>query len=134
MAVIDWAKIHNGHFNRPLRARHPAIGSYKERAMDGGDEFSCGDSLLPPGLELIFLKMCVAEACSFQSLEYQIGGSLRFFAASDPAADGVSEAFEKIRCAAAGQRITNNARDSFWINWIRLGRGWNAKQYRKSDD
>jgi len=48
--------------------------------------------------------------------------------------DGVSEALKKIRGAAAGQRITNNARDRFWIKWIGLGRAWNGKQYRKSDD
>jgi hypothetical protein len=59
---------------------------------------------------------------------------LRLFAARDPAAYGVSESLEKIRGAAASERVPDDSRDGVWINWIGLGGGWNAKQYREKDD
>src|SRR5437660_6187159 len=111
MATINCAEVGDGHFNRTGSARNPAICSNVKRAADRADDFSGGGSLLPAWSELVFLKMRVVETCIFEALQDQVGCGARFFAASNAAADSVGESFEKIRGAAAGQGVADDAGD-----------------------
>src|SRR5437660_9071005 len=111
MATINCAEVGDGHFNRTGSARNPGICSNVKRAADRADDFSCGGSLLPAWSELVFLKMRVVETGVFEGLQDQLGCGTRFFAASNAATDGVGESLKKIRAAAAGQGIADDAGD-----------------------
>src|SRR6266567_2739783 len=111
MAAINCAEVGNRHFNRAGSSWHPAICSNIKGAVDRGDDLSGGDSLLPAWRKLIFLKMCVGEACIFEGLQNQVGCGARFFAAGNAAADGVGESLKKIRGAAASQGVADDASD-----------------------
>src|SRR6266567_6377387 len=111
MAAINCAEVGNRHFNRAGSSWHPAICSNIKGAVDRGDDLSSGDSLLPAWRKLVFLKMRVVEACIFEALQDQVGCGARFFAASNAAADGICESLKKIRGAAAGQGVADDAGD-----------------------
>ena len=55
--------------------------------------------------------MRVVEAGVFECLQDQVGCGARFFTASDAAADRVGESLKKIRGAAAGQGVADDAGD-----------------------
>src|SRR5438876_7866669 len=111
MATVNCAEVGNRHLNRAGSSGHPAICSNVKGAADRADDFSGGGSLLPAWRKLVFLKMRVVEAGVFECLQDQVGCGARFFTASDAAADRVGESLKKIRGAAAGQGVADDAGD-----------------------